>query len=406
MSRVLAFCACLSLVVGCADEGIERIARAVTEAKGDLSEVVKGNNAFAFDLYQQVVEADEGNVFFSPFSISAAFGMTSAGARGETLSQMRDVLSMRLEDSAWHAAFGPLLEDLNGERGRGYTLHVANRLWGQDGFEIDAGFLAITSEHYRAPLELLPFSSDPDGARRTINGWVEEQTRSRVRDLLPNGSVNSLTRLVLSNAIYLKADWAKAFDTRRTEPLRFTLASGEEVRVPTMQQTGTFETKRSDGVTFLRLPYVDDEVSMLVLVPDAPGGLPGLEARLSTEFLDTFVANRVQQEVSITFPKFELETEIPLKDDLIALGVTDLFDEGRADLSGIAADLYVSDAFHKAFVKVDEEGTEAAAATAVVGKTRVSAPMTLAVDRPFVMVIRDDLTGAILFLGRVVDPRG
>jgi serpin B len=392
----------------------DRVARAVTSPDGDIGVVVDGHNAFTFDLHTSLIEVDPTeNLFFSPFSITSALGMTRAGARGVTADELRAALRAEGDDADWHAALGALTRDLNGDLKRGYTLRIANRLFGQDGFPFEAPFLGICADDYGAPFASWDFRSDPEGGREHINAWVAEQTEDRIQDLLPPGSVNDGTRLVLANAIYFYADWALQFDPDDTRDADFRRLDGSTVRVPMMtrnlreiEEHGVRVGFR-DGVSVLQLPYRDDEVSMIVLVPDAIDGLPALEASLDAARWRALTRDLSLHSGLVGLPRFELRSEADLVPHLRGLGVVDAFDAQAADFTGIAppvdGNLHITGVFHQAFVKVDERGTEAAAATGVVVGTE-SASMDVIADRPFVFAIRDDLTGAILFLGRVTDP--
>lgn len=393
----------------------DRVARSVTSADGDTGVVVRGHNGFTFDLYGSLVDADPSeNLFFSPFSVTSALGMTRAGARGVTAEELRAALRVEGEDAAWHTALGALTRDLNGDFKRGYTLRVANRLFGQSGYPFEADFLGICADDYGAPLEEWDFRADPEGGRERVNAWVEEQTEDRIQDLLPEGSVTDGTRLVLANAIYFYADWALQFDPDETRDLPFALLDGGTVDVPIMVrdleeiEDHGIEVGYDDGVSVLRMPYQDDEISMVLLVPDAPEGLAALEASLDAARWDGLLRGLSPAEGRVGMPRVELSSKHDLVPHLRALGVNDAFDRQLADFTGIAApvedgNLYITGIFHQAFVKIDEAGTEAAAATGVVVGTD-SEPLSVIADRPFVFAIRDDLTGAILFAGRVVDP--
>lgn len=411
--------AVLALMFACngADDQLDglnpdRVARTVTSADGDMGVVVDGHNAFTWDLYAGLVEEKPGdNMFFSPFSITAALGMTRAGARGETAEQLRTAMHVDGEDDAWHTALGALTRDLNGSFDRGYTLRIANRLFGQEGYPFEPDFIATCNEDYGAPMEEVDFMVDPDGARERVNAWVEEQTEERIKDLLPEGSVDNDTRLVLANAIYFYADWARAFKVEDTQQADFTRLDGSTVQVPIMQmdlreveEGHGIEAGWRDGVATLRLPYQDDEVSMVVLIPDDSAGLSALEAELSQELFDHHLAGVALHDGPIGLPKMRIDDKRDLVPLLKDLGIIDAFEWGTADFTGIADDdLYVTGVFHQSFVMVDEEGTEAAAGTGVV-VGRESAPMPVIADKPFLFSIRDDLTGALLFVGRVIDP--
>jgi len=386
--------------IGCSDdERVSREARAITSAERDLAGVVHGNNLFALGLYDELRKQESGNVFFSPFSISAAFGMTYAGAKGETAEQMREVLRLQVEDDAFHDAFGALMADLAGPKYRGYELSIANRLFGQKDFSFRDEFLALAANAYGAPLEPIDFAADPRKAREHVNAWVAEMTRGRIEDLLSENDVTVDTRLVLANAIYFEAQWAKAFDPERTYDGMFFVDDDTTVTVPMMSQSqGEFAMASNEWVSALELPYRDDEVAMLVLLPQQFERLEEFERVLTLEMVDELIASLKPRETTIMLPKFEIAYELPLKDALIAMGMTNVFDEG--DFSKIADGIALAHATHKAFVEVDEQGTKAAAATA--GIANLSGGFM--VNRPFLFLIRDKLTGSILFLGRVTNP--
>ncbi len=391
----------------------DRIARSITSAEGDLADVVEGNREFAWDVYGELSGGD-GNVFFSPFSMSAALGMTMAGADGDTLTEMSQTLGVSIPEPDWHPAMGGLIRDLNGDFDRGYTMHVANRLFGQEGYPFEDPFLATCADDYGAPFEEWSFTTDPEGGRQLVNDWVADQTNDRIEDLLPEGSVSVDTRLVLANAIYFLADWASPFDTERTADGPFTRLDGSEVTAPIMLlDTEEFEEHSMalayvDGATVARLPYQDDEVSMILVVPDQTDGLPDLESELDAATFEGWVDALSPAEFILRMPKFEMRYEVDLVPVLQNLGLTAPFSDATANFERMASvqpdgRLFVTGVFHQAFVKVDEEGTEAAAATGVVVGVE-SAPPFVDATHPFLFVLRDDLTGSILFVGRVADP--
>ncbi len=407
VSRVLGLVAlpCL-LATGCRDP------REITEAEGDMAVVVEGNNRFALNLYD-AASAEEGNLFFSPFSINAALSMTYAGAEGETEAQMADVLGIEIDEEAWHENLAALADDLSGEHYRGYTLHTANQVWGQQGVPFREDYLDVLETLYSAPLEEEDFASDPSGATGRINDWVSDQTQGHVDELFESGDLDPLTRLVLANAIYFDADWENRFEVGGTTDRDFTLPSGEVVQVPTMTQEADLAIASVDGVRLLEMPYRDEEISMVVLLPDDPAGLEDFEADLTADNLHTWIGSLSESSVQVEFPSFELETEIPLTELLVELGMTDAFDDALSDFTGMVAredmeaNYYIQTTRHKAYVLVDERGTTAAAATGVaVGTRSVDAgPIPFVVDRPFLFLIRDMLTDTILFMGRIEDPR-
>jgi serpin B len=372
----------------------------------DLAELVAGNSAFAFDLYQQVRTGD-GNLFFSPYSISSALAMTYAGARGQTEQEMADTLDFSLPQERLHPAFNALDLALASRAADGdFQLNIVNRLWGQTGFTFLPGFLDVLAENYGAGLSLLDFIKNAEAARVAINDWVAEQTNDRIQDLIPAGAVNDLTRLVLTNAIYFKADWAAQFEPSMTQDGAFHLLGGDEITVPMMHKTTDLGYAAGDGYQLVELPYKGDEVSMVVLLPDT-GRFEEIEAQLDGPQMETWLAGVVSLEVKLTIPKFTMEQNVPLTDSLSAMGMSTPFSDA-ADFSGMTDQqpLRISSVLHKAFVVVNEEGTEAAAATAVIfGATSVPPPPPVVeIDRPFIFLIRDRVTGTVLFLGRVLNP--
>lgn len=404
----LAAMAAATALAGCGSN------REVTSATGDMAVVVEGNNRAALALYD-AARHEEGNLFFSPFSISSALSMTYAGAEGDTEVQMADVLGVEVGEQAWHTNMGALFADLDGDHNRGYTLHLANAVWGQQGVPFISGFTDLMDEVYGAPLQQQNFRSDPNGALDEINGWVADQTRDHIPELFSSGDIDDLTRLVLVNAVYFEADWTAGFDEQGTEDAEFWVTADDAVDVPMMTLNADLGLAYGDGAAVIELPYVDDEVSMLVILPDARDGLAELEQNLTLEQLDDWIAMLAVQEVDVYLPRFELSEELPLTELLLELGMTDAFDDEIADFTGMAdrcdmegGNYHISKTRHKATVQVDEAGTTATAATGVAVSTTTSVgpsgPARFEADHPFLFLIRDRLTGTILFTGRYVDP--
>jgi len=391
------------VLAGCTD-AVPYEARSVDRLTPDLAPVVEGNTALALDLYAQAAADSEDDLFLSPFSINSALSMTYAGAEGTTEEQMADVLHVSGDEGAWHAAFGALTQDLSGDLGRGYTLLIANRLFGQEEVVWDPSFLDVEDLDYGAPLETVDFEGDPDGSRQHINQWVADHTEDLIEELLAPGSIDTLTRLALANAIYFRADWLHPFDNRETEDGVFHAPSGD-VTVPMMQQRRSWTAVDHEELTALRLPYVDEEVSMVVLLPVEEDGLADVEAALSPEALELWLTTDEQQDIDLSMPKFEVRSRLDLRQALSELGMPAAFDPAEADFTGMTdtLDLHISGVTHEAVVRVDELGTEAAAATGVTISAE-SMPRDLALDHPFLFLIVDDLTGTVLFMGRVVDP--
>ena len=385
------------------DTGGECLEREL-EVDGDLQAVVDGNTAFGLELYGQLAQ-DEGDVFLSPISVSAALGMTLAGAEGQTETEMATALELQLEESAWHQSFGALITDLGTDRGDcGYDLALANRLFGQAGYPWLDAFLQVAEQDYGAPLVEVDYVADAEAAREQINTWVEEQTQGLIEDLLKPGVIKDTTRLVLANAIYYRGLWHAQFDPDDTYAGTWE-TTGEAIEL--MSQVGTFELYEGGDYQALRLPYAGEEQAMIVLLPHEADGLAALEQQLAPELFETVRAGLSEQELDqLALPKFGLEYDASLVDALKAMGIADAFEYGVADFGGMAdiaktgEPLYITEVVHKAFIAVDEAGTEAAAATGVVVGTESAGPMFVA-DHPFLFWIEDELTGTVLFLGRV-----
>jgi serpin B len=370
---------------------------------------VEGNNAFAFDLYARLRD-QPGNLFFSPYSISTALAMTYAGARGETAAEMARVLHFPADQNALHPAYRELIMELNGHGlPRDYQLVVANALWGRRG-QFLPEFLQTTRANYGAGLRDVNFRFDPEQARRTINRWVESQTRDKIKELLQKDDVNKDTELVLTNAIYFKAAWEHVFQSAATKKdADFHVSSDKTTKVDLMQQTQTFPYVDAGTFQALALPYEGGDLQMLVLLPKAADGLAELEKGLTAAALRGCVAKLRPTRVEVALPKFKVNARLDVAGTLGAMGMPSAF-RPDADFTGMDGrrGLYISKVIHQAFVDVDEEGTEAAAATAVV-MMRASPPPKPAArfraDHPFVFLIRDTKTDSTLFLGRVRNPK-
>ncbi|MHC4618280.1 MAG: serpin family protein [Planctomycetota bacterium] len=390
--------------------------------------VVEGNNRFALEMYSRLRQR-EGNLFFSPHSISTALAMVYAGARGRTETQMAEVLhfptvrsgatpvtneplggSAVCRKEQFHAAFGAIIKDLNarGEKGS-YELTVANALWGQHGYGFLKEFLELIKDHYGGALNEVDFITAAEAARTTINSWVEEQTKDKIKELIRPGVLNQMTRLVITNAIYFKGNWASRFKEGNTREAPFTLLDGKKVNVPMMNQTSEFKYMEAPDFQALELPYIDNELSMVVLLPKGFDGLSELEEKLTIQNVSEWLSKLTKREVIVSVPKFKMTSQFGLARVLGSMGMTDAFTP-RADFSGISSnrDLFISAVIHKAYVDVNEEGTEAAAATAVAIRVTAIGPARTPVfraDHPFMLLIRDTHSGSILFIGRVMNPK-
>ena len=374
--------------------------------------LAEGNSAFAFELYQ-ALKGEEGNLFYSPYSISLALAMTYAGARGETAQQMADTLQFLLDQDKLHPAFNWLDAELAkrgegaaGKDGEGFRLNIVNAIWGQKDYEFLSSFLDVLAENYGAGLRILDFITETEKSRVTINDWVSDQTEERIEDLIPQGAIGELTRLVLTNAIYFNAAWKYPFNKDMTANSPFYLLDDGQVTVPMMKQTESFGYTKGEGYQAVELLHDGGELSMVVILPEA-GKFQAFEETLNAQQVDAIINDLQYTEVALTMPRFEFESEFSLKDTLAGMGMPVAF-SGAADFSGMTGtpDLCISEVIHKAFVSVDEAGTEAAAATAVImTRSALSEPaVEVAIDCPFIFLIRDIETGAVLFVGRVLNP--
>jgi serine protease inhibitor len=376
--------------------------------------IAQSINAFGVDLYEslQSQAGGSGNTVFSPLSISAALAMAYAGANGQTAAQMADVLHFTGDSGAVEQAFGTLLSDLNtADQGTPNVLSVADALWGQQGMQILTPFLQTMQADFSGDLKQIDFASNPSGAVSTINSWVAQQTDNLINNLLSPGDVTTLTRLVLVNAVYFKASWATPFDPNQTENDTFNLVSGSQVQTPTMHNLSGYGYMVSDGFQVLDIPYAGGRFSMDVILPDQGSSASALNVNQLPANLTTWFGGLQYQQVDVSLPKFDIDTHFELGPQLQNLGMTDAFGSS-ADFSGITnpAALYISNVFHEATISVDENGTVAAAATAV-GMTALDAraPTNMSfvifdANHPFLFVIRDDQSGAVLFMGQEMDP--
>jgi serpin B len=381
-------------------------------SRTELVTLVDGNNAFAFDLYQALSQTDD-NLFYSPYSISLALAMTYAGALDETGQQMADTLHFTLAKDHLHPAFNSLDIEL-GKRGEGaggkdedgFRLNIINAIWGQREYNFLPEFLDILAENYGAGLRILDFAKAPEESRITINRWVSDQTEERIEDLIPQGLIDAFTRLVLTNAIYFNAAWQYPFEESGTSNGTFNLLNGEEIIVPIMKQTESFGYAERDGFQAIELPYDGNEISMVILLPEN-SRLNEFEKLLDAQQVEEIIGSLEHRRITLSMPKFEFESSFSLKKALTMMGMSVAFSED-ADFSGMTGnrDLYIADVVHKTFLSVDEVGTEAATATAVIAAVTgiPETPIKVTIDRPFIFLIRDIETGTILFVGRLINP--
>ena len=374
------------------------------------------NAAFALDFYNKLNSAD-GNLIFSPFSISVALAMTMAGAEGTTQAAIQDALELSLPVETLFPAYNALLLSIEGSEklsnenavGDPFTLNIANSIWGQAGYAFKEPFLDTLAENFGAGLHTVDYVNAPEAARHAINGWVSEETMKKIEDLIPEGAIDALTRLVLANAIYFKGSWYTAFDSNATTFAPFTMLDGSQIDVDMMALNGEhLSYSEGNGFQVVQLPYMSTDFAMTLIVPDE-GEFSQVESGLTSETYRDWTSALDYELVNIQMPKFDFESSVNANAILVALGMGEAFDASIADFSGMTDEdkLVISEVLHKATITVDENGTEAAAATAVVMKLTSAMPeeaIQLVVDRPFMFFIEHQPTGSILFMGRVVEP--
>jgi serpin B len=388
--------------------------------EGTAAALVAADNGFGIDLYGQLVKGSKSNAFFSPYSIRTILTMTFAGARGKTAAQMASVLNLDdVPSPQLHSAFSSLIKSLN-EGDKNYDLAIANALWGQSGFEFQKNFQDLLRTSYGAALHEVNFVQAAEPARLEINKWVEQQTDEKIKDLLAKGAVNDATCLVLTNAIYFKAAWDEPFRREQTKTEPFHLDASRDVQTSMMHHgTSTLKYFATDQFQAVELPYKGGQLSMVLIVPAAVDGLATVQKELTGDELKQWLAKMENTRVVLTMPKFTMSRELVFDKELKSMGMVDAFDRYRADFSGMVTlkqaetrSPYISQVIHKAFVDVDEFGTEAAAATAVAVATATAMrgpappPVVVTADRPYLFLIRHRDSGVILFLGQLVDPRG
>jgi serpin B len=416
------------IIAGCTGTNVEQPASPAVEQVPTIAPgvtasptqtVAHANNQFAFDLYSRLAKNPEysgNNLFFSPFSLSSALAITYEGANGQTKNEIRSVFHFPENDTMLRQGFAGLNAGIN-KGDAGYSLHTANALWAEKTYAFLPGYISTAEQYYGANITSLDFIGHPDESRITINTWVEDKTEDKIKDLIPAGVIDPLTRLIITNAIYFKGDWVRQFDKNLTTDADFRTESGTSVRVPMMQRTdeaAEYLYAENGDLQMLSMPYAhknSKELSMIVLLPKGDN-LTIAETTLNPDTLSALQQSATSRRVMVYFPKFTLETKYFLPETLGSMGMPTAFTD-TADFSGMdgTKNLFISDVIHQAFVDVTEEGTEAAAATAVVIKL-AAAPANpepvpvFRADHPFIFFIQDDETGSILFMGRVVNPAG
>lgn len=381
----------------------------------DIKNVVDANNQFAVDYYSKLKSKNNDNIFFSPFSISSAFAMTYEGAKGQTAEEMRSVFYFPEDSNLRRTEYATIFDEIN-KGDKKYKLSSANALWAQQDYQFSRDFFSDVEKYYGGKATNLDFNKDPEGSRVTINNWVENQTNDKIQDLIPMGAIQPMTKLVLTNAVYFKGEWVKQFNKNDTKEENFRTSNSGTVKAQMMQRTddeAIFNYAENNNLQMLEMPYSGDELSILFLLPKNDN-LTELESMLSTKNISDWKNDLEEQRVKVYIPKFKFETKYSMVDDLEAMGMSLAFSD-FADFSGMTAtgkkDLKIDQAIHQAFVEVNEEGTEAAAATAVAMVLRAAhgplkepkIPIFLA-DHSFIFLIQQKSTGNILFIGRVVNP--
>lgn len=373
-----------------------------------VTALAASQNNFTRDLYMKLAKKNTGNLFYSPFSIMTALGMTYGGAEGNTKEEMRTAMHLSEDDGQLHDAFHDVISDMKTEAAD-YELRTSNLAYMSDRLTVLSEYEKILKEKYLSRAEKVDFAKSKT-IRLEINDAVEKETNSRIKDLIPKGSLNANTRMVLVNAVYFKGLWAKQFSEDSTRQQEFWVSSNESINVPMMFKKAKFGyfMHRELGATLLKMDYQGSRLSMVIVLPNERDGLAGVEAKLADMNLSELGKNMHEIEVEVTIPKFKLEETLDLIETLQEMGIKDLFTEGVSNLSGMARDraLFVSKVIHKAFLEVNEQGSEAAAATGVVVQTRMlirPIPPFIA-DHPFMFLIRDQRSGLVVFVGRLLKP--
>jgi serpin B len=384
-------------------------------ASSDLQTLVSNNTTFAFNLYHQIAADNEtDNLFYSPYSVSIALAMTYAGAGSSTATQMAAALDFQLPPSTLHPAFDALdlllasrAQGQAGDNGQPFKLNVVDSLWADETFTFQKPFLDTLAQDYGTGLRTVDFENAPQTARGAINGWVSDQTDKLIPQLLPDGSIDSGTRFVIVNAIYFNAGWQSPFTPSSTQPGTFTHLDGTAAQVPMMNEGVEAEYAAGSNWQATELDYAGGTTSMVIVLPQQ-GQLTTVEQGLDASFLSSVLSSLQPTEVTLSMPKFSITgATISLATQLEKLGMTDAFDQAKADFSAMTQQsVFIKDVLHQAYVSVDENGTQAAAATGVIGETlsALSSSATMTVDRPFFFVIRDIPTNSVLFVGRVLSP--
>ena len=368
-----------------------------------LNSLVDSLNKFSFDFYHNISENKNENIFFSPYSIFVALSMAYEGARGNTSAQMYNLLNFFQNDSATQGSFAKIYNLLN-QKQTGYKINTANAFWIQQNYPFLPDYINILENYYLAEANELDFSENVEAAK-IINSWIENQTNGKIKDMIDPGALSEFTRLVLTNAIYFKGLWENPFDPKYTSQADFNINSSETIKVDMMSLSdSTFNYTETDELQFLKLPYQGNDLSMIVILPKE-NNVSIVDSLLNTVNIEDWNSSLNETKINVDIPKFKFKTEYNLNNILTKMGMIDAFSEDYADFSGMdgTKNLFISDILHKAYVEVNEEGTEAAAATAVIITTGMTTT-TFNADHPFVFLIQHESTGAILFMGKIMNP--
>ncbi len=382
--------------------------RAAGSTENQLVTLVAHNNDFASLFYrQQLIKADDANLVISPFSISSAFAMLYLGSANETKQEMGNTLHFNQEDEVFHQSFNTLSQSLlSQENSKDFTVNIVNAQWGEKTYDFNQDYLNGLSKFYDADLKVADIKGQPDKVRQAANAWVAGQTNELIKDLLPENAINVDSRLVLTNAVYLKAKWLHEFHPSKTVNSRFSPLTGEDIQVPTMSQRGDFKGFEEDGDFLIELPYKNTDWSMY-FISTSKDKFAEFEADFDEAKFDDMMAKSTVNDSEVFLPKFSFGTDINLYESLKSMGMTLAFNSSAADFSPInqrnEMELYIQAAFHKAFIKVDETGTEASAATGVVAGVE-SMPTQYRFNQPFLFIIKHKPSNTNLFMGRVTNP--
>jgi len=414
MNRRVAECFILSVVLAGCDrsEPVKTVVAPLPRAieASDARQLVKANTAFAVALHKQLARA-EGNIVVSPLSVSMALALVYSGARDETGEEMRRVMGFPLEPTRQHLAYAILRQQMSeGSANPGFELNVANALWGRAGFDFAPEYEAIVKDHFGAEFHFIDFG-DSAAASNAINSWVRTNTKGKIREITQPASIDPGSRLIVTNAVFLRGQWLASFNPDLTDDVRFYRSESDSVKVPMMRQTSTYPYADSETWQAVELPYAGKSASMVFLLPRQRDGLAALERDLSAEGLEKILGELKDAKVDVQVPRFRMEGEYRLKEPLSAMGMPAVFSPGAANLLGMTTvppslPLAIGSVAHRAVIEVDEKGTVAAAATAIIikrGPKTPSHPMFRA-DHPFLFLVRDLRTGSILFMGRLIDP--